>query len=202
MVYELIDKIYIIDIVYIMSDINGFSNEPIVIAITAKIEELNNKMDDYKLAHNEYFTKLGNNTTITVEQLIKMNTDIVVLRNDIFNLLKTITPYGIRNQTVIESNKQDLIDKITEMNKNYEALEEKLKEPVKFEEDYQESYLKYETNFYHYIAYFIVTLIVIIIFVFVLKSSDSSDMSDVMETLVIGLVLIIGGYYIYYHFYG
>ena len=183
-----------------MPDNSGFSNEPIVIDIKHKMNELSTKMNDYVTAHNEYTRSLKRSSTtatVTKEQLEKMDIEIVGLRDEIYELLGNILPYGIQNQRVMQTNKTDLFAKVNELKDKYTLLKAQLNEPIKYEDEYQDSSIKYDSSFYHYIAYFLITLIIIVCVFLIYSSTDGSN----IDLFIVVLALIVGGYHLYSHYF-
>ena len=183
-----------------MSDNSGFSNEPIVIDIKHKMNELRNKMKDYVTAHNEYtssLTRSRRTATITANQLEQMDIEIIELRDEIYELLGNIVPYGIQNQRVLQTNKMNLFSKVNELKDEYTLLKAQLNEQIKYEDEYQDSSIKYDSSFYHYIEYFLITLIIIVCVFLIYSSTDGSN----IDLFIIVLALIVGGYHVYSHYF-
>ena len=68
---------------------------------------------------------------------------------------------------------------------------------IKYEDEYQDSSIKYDSSFYHYIAYFLITLIIIVCVFLIYSSTDGSN----IDLFIIVLALIVGGYHVYSHYF-
>ena len=108
-------------------------------------------------------------------------------------LIKIIIPKGDGYKAAMDMNVTRLLTKNTELQQQHAKLLEKLKEPMKLDENFELSKLTTTSNFSYYMLYLIFTIFIVGCLIFVFKNPEESN----LDMFILALAGMIFAYYVY-----
>lgn len=164
--------------------------------------ELEDLFISYNTLFQTYLTKL-NDKTETQESKINTKTSLDILKREIDSKMQEVNNVMIKqeqaevnNRSNVGENIQILKEKIIELNSKMTELnqkEEEIKNEYDFEGPYEASLTKTTSTFYKNILFVLLAMFVIgcLIYIYAFPESGKLDM------FILGLAIIIVGYYLY-----
>jgi len=119
--------------------------------------------------------------------------EITELAREANELIKIIIPKGDGYKAAMDMNVTRLLTKNTELQEQHVKLLEKLKEPMKLDENFELTKITTTSNFSYYMLYLIFTIFIVGCLIYVFKNPEESN----LDMFILALAGMIFAYYVY-----
>ncbi len=202
-----------------MFDPGSGNGQPSIDIINAKIADLKQKIDQYKIQHdlifnpdedtdvtylaaqvsdsstNAHFTDSSGN-----KNLSSLQTDINQLISDINTRIANIAPNSENNKAAMELNVAKLIAQnhaVLALYANNGPFKEAMNDPSKLEAEYEVAQVKITSNFNMYVFYLLFTIFIVVCLIYIYRNPESGN----LDMFILVLAVIIFSYQIYDHYF-
>ena len=176
--------------------------EPSIQLIKTYQKELVPLIKNYNTNFDAYSNLLKNKSATSFEKEIAktaldmLNEEIKSKVIEINNIMKKIDPMELKNRERVSSNIEKLNDMMEELNVKTAELHEQenqIKNEYDFQGNYEASLIKTNSTFYKNIMFVLLMIFAIGCLIFIYASPESGK----IDMFILGLAIIIVGYYLY-----
>ena len=174
---------------------NDEKHNPTIVKMKRLEKEVELLLAEYQDKNNDYIRNLTNGlysqASTDAAVLEALNKQISILLSNINSEIESIYPKGIKNQSLVQLNNKTIQTLTDKLKKDEIKLEKMAQERNDLDGSYANTTIQLKSNKYHYMFYFLLIAIIIVLVYKVLSSNDS----NIAETIILVLTIIL----LFYH---
>lgn len=174
---------------------NDEKHNPTIVKMKRLEKEVELLLAEYQDKNNDYIRNLTNGlysqASTDAGVLEALNKQISILLSTINSEIASIYPKGIKNQSLVQLNNKTIQTLTDKLKKDEIKLEKMAQERNDLDGSYANTTIQLKSNKYHYMFYFLLIAIIIVLVYKVLSSNDS----NIAETIILVLTIIL----LFYH---
>ena len=174
---------------------NDEKHNPTIVKMKRLEKEVELLLAEYQDKNNDYIRNLTNGlysqASTDAAVLEALNKQISILLSNINSEIESIYPKGIKNQSLVKLNNKTIQILTDKLKKDEIKLEKMAQERNDLDGSYANTTIQLKSNKYHYMFYFLLIAIIIVLVYKVLSSNDS----NIAETIILVLTIIL----LFYH---
>ena len=174
---------------------NDEKHNPTIVKMKRLEKEVELLLAEYQDKNNDYIRNLTNGlysqASTDAAVLEALNKQISILLSTINSEIASIYPKGIKNQSLVQLNNKTIQILTDKLKKDEIKLEKMAQERNDLDGSYANTTIQLKSNKYHYMFYFLLIAIIIVLVYKVLSSNDS----NIAETIILVLTIIL----LFYH---
>ena len=174
---------------------NDEKHNPTIVKMKRLEKEVELLLAEYQDKNNDYIRNLTNGlysqASTDAAVLEALNKQISILLSTINSEIASIYPKGIKNQSLVQLNNKTIQTLTDKLKKDEIKLEKMAQERNDLDGSYANTTIQLKSNKYHYMFYFLLIAIIIVLVYKVLSSNDS----NIAETIILVLTIIL----LFYH---
>ena len=179
---------------------NDEKHNPTIVKMKRLEKEVELLLAEYQDKNNDYIRNLTNGlysqASTDAGVLEALNKQISILLSTINSEIASIYPKGIKNQSLVQLNNKTIQTLTDQLKKDEIKLEKMAQERNDLDGSYANTTIHLKSNKYHYMFYFLLIAIIIVLVYKVLSSNDS----NIAETIILVLTIILLFYHIVWDF--
>ena len=174
---------------------NDEKHNPTIVKMKRLEKEVELLLAEYQDKNNDYIRNLTNGlysqASTDAAVLEALNKQISILLSNINSEIESIYLKGIKNQSLVQLNNKTIQILTDKLKKDEIKLEKMAQERNDLDGSYANTTIQLKSNKYHYMFYFLLIAIIIVLVYKVLSSNDS----NIAETIILVLTIIL----LFYH---